>query len=86
MRFKIRGAALLQPPGAFDQEHQDRSPICYAAEDKLVFNYNYGKGGESEVEMLPSRDAHYLPIQPVALVAEVKAKAKVNRRQAHSPS
>ena len=40
------------------------------AEDKLVFNY--GKEGESEVEMQYSRDAHYLPIQPVTL-AEVKA-------------
>jgi hypothetical protein len=39
------------------------------AEDKLVFNY--GKEGESEVEMHYSRDAHYLPSQPVAL-AEVR--------------
>jgi hypothetical protein len=40
------------------------------AEDKLIFNC--GKEGESEVEMHYSRDAHYLPIHPVAL-AEVKA-------------
>jgi hypothetical protein len=40
------------------------------AEDKLVFNY--GKESGSEVEMHYSRDAHYLPIQPVTL-AEVKA-------------
>ena len=64
------------------------------AEDKLVFNY--GKEGESEVEMQYSRDAHYLPIQPVTL-AEVKAhfpnqytkygvelgRAKVNEIEAH---